>query len=72
MNVDRMNGIMNAIRYYPCNIRELANLTNIPAPVVEEYINKLLDEKLAEVSHVRKLKMVTVTYYRLIDRVKRY
>jgi hypothetical protein len=72
MNEDRMNGIMDTIRHFPSSIREVSTFTNIPAPVVEQYMANLVNEGLAEVSHVRKLKMTTITYYRLTDRIKRY
>lgn len=72
MNEDRMNGIMDTIRYEPLSFRQISTLTMIPAPVVEEYINKLVKEGIAEVSHTRKLKMTTITYYRLTNRVQRY
>ena len=72
MNEDRMNGIIDIIRYFPSSFREISDLTMIPSPVVEEYIKRLVNEGLVEVSHTRKLKMSTVVYYRLIDRAKRY
>ena len=72
MNEDRMNGIMDTIRHFPSSIREISTFTNIPSQVVEEYMKKLVNEGLAEVSHVRKLKMTTITYYRLTNRIKRY
>ena len=72
MNEDRMNGIMDTIRYSPASPREISTFTNIPSQVVEEYVQKLVQEGLAEVSHTRKLKMSTVTYYILTNRVKRY
>ena len=72
MNEDRMNGIMDTIRYFPSSIMEISTFTNIPSQVVEEYINKLVMDGIAEVSHTRKLKMTTVTYYRLTNRVQRY
>lgn len=67
-----MNGIMDTIRYFPSSIREISTFTMIPAPVVEEYINKLVKEGIAEVSHTRKLKMTTITYYRLTNRIQRF
>jgi hypothetical protein len=72
MNEDRMNGIMDTIRYFPSSIREISTFTNIPSQIVEEYINKLVMDGIAEVSHTRKLKMITITYYRLTNRVQRY
>lgn len=72
MNEDRMNGIMNVMRHSPSNIREIATFTNIPAPVVEEYVKHLLTEGRVSVSHTRKLKMSTVVYYQLTDRIHRY
>lgn len=72
VNSDRMNGIMDNIRYSPSSVREISTFTNIPSQIVEEYVQKLVQEGLAEVSHTRKLKMSTVTYYILTNRVKRY
>ena len=72
MNEDRMNGIMDVIRHSPSSIREISTFTNIPSQVVEEYVNKLLAENRVTVSHIRKLKMSTVTYYQLTDRIHRY
>lgn len=72
MNEDRINGIMDTIRYFPSSIRQISTFTNIPSQVVEEYIQKLVFEGIAEVSHTRKLKMSTVIYYRLTNRAQRY
>ena len=72
MNEDRMNGIMDTIRHSPSSIREISTFTNIPAPVVEKYVNQLLTENKVAVSHTRKLKMSTVIYYQLTDRIHRY
>lgn len=72
MNIDRMNGIMNTIRHSPSSIREISTFTSIPAPVVEEYVNKLVAEGMATVSHTRKLKMTTITYYKLVDKARKY
>lgn len=72
MNEDRMNGIMDVIRNFPSSLREISDLTMIPSTVVESYINILLEQGLAEISHVRKLKMSKVIYYRLVHREKRF
>ena len=72
VNVDRMNGIMDTIRHSPSSIREISTFTNIPSQVVQEYVDKLLTENRVSVSHTRKLKMSTVVYYQLTDRIHKY
>ena len=72
VNVDRMNGIMDTIRHSPSSVREISTFTNIPSQVVQEYVDKLLTENRVSVSHTRKLKMSTVVYYQLTDRIHKY
>lgn len=72
IDVNRMNGIMDTIRHSPSSIREISTFTNIPSQVVQEYVDKLLAENRVSVSHTRKLKMSTVVYYQLTDRIHKY
>lgn len=72
VNVDRMNGIMDTIRHSPSSIREISTFTNIPSQVVQEYVDRLLAENRVSISHTRKLKMSTVVYYQLTDRIHKY
>jgi len=72
MNEARMNGIMDVIRYTPASLREISTFTNIPSPVVEEYINTLLAKGMAKITHTRKLKVINIVYYMLTDKTLRY